>query len=119
MLLNKEEKPEFILWSQNLYDTCFEKFIAAKNENVKETFDELTQTILEKLGAVHDKSHSIIYSNHMGKYEAKNVIWNLLANEDDQLVHSILFDNFIYGTVVSFPVDKEQDRYLLILIKRN
>ena len=94
--------------------------MALKNENLQENFEEMTHTILERLGAVHDKSHSVIYSNHVGKYEVKDVIWNLLANEEDQAVHSILFDNFIYGTVISLPLaDKEKDRYILVLVKRN
>ncbi len=117
--MSKETKPEFILWSQNLYDTSFEKLIGMKNQNLEDTCEEITKVIQEKLGSDDVKSHSIIYTHHIGKSESNGALWNMLANEDDKIVNSILFDNFIYGTSVSLPIDKEKDRYLLILVRRN
>jgi len=90
-----------------------------KKENLEETYEEITKLILEKLGSADEKSHSIIYTHYKGKSESQDALWNLLANEDDKIVNSILLDNFIYGTVVSLPVNKEIDRYLLILVRRN
>ena len=93
--------------------------MAMENQNLQDTCEEITKLIQEKLGSEDDKSHSIIYTHHIGKSEPNDALWNLLANEDDKIVNSILFDNFIYGAVVSLPVNEEKDRYLLILVRRN
>lgn len=77
----------------------------------------MRQKILTKLGG--GIKHSVIICHHTGKYECDQVIWNLLANQDKELTNSILFNNFIYGALVTRPVNKQEDRYVLILVKRN
>jgi hypothetical protein len=110
-----KNKPDFILWSQNLSDKCIEKYPDCKTGVLEVIFEEMKQTILSKLG----NNHTVIICHATGKFECDQVIWNLLANQDEQLINSILFNNFLYGALVTRPVNKKEDRYVLILVKRN
>jgi len=101
-----------------LYDASLDKLLSLKNNDINLIFDEIHHKILERFGS-ESVEYSVIISHYVGKDQVTEVVWNFLVSQDENSTSSLLLDNFIYGTVVSLPANKLQDRYVLILVKRN
>jgi hypothetical protein len=116
---NKEVKPDYILWSQRLYDACLDKFLALSRKDLRQPLEEIEKKIQEELALIQDEfKYSALIASDYGKYNHQDTLWNLLAKDSAAKTNQIFNDNFCYGAVVSIPLNSKEDRTILIVVQR-
>lgn len=112
----QENPPDFVLWSQKLYDEVFDfltNYQNLKNSKIEDLMEDINY-IVSKLESDQKLSPLIVCSD--GKLGEKEVLWNLFYNNQNAVL-KLLSEDFKIGAICTVPINSKEDRTYMIMAK--